>query len=37
MNRHRDIRGKDAKDASLEDLMAITGTDRSQDLTNKIR
>jgi hypothetical protein len=37
MNRNRDIRGRDAKDASLDDLLAVTATENSQDLTHKIR
>jgi hypothetical protein len=29
MNRNRDIRGRDARDASLDDLMAVTVTEHS--------
>eukprot|EP00347_Sterkiella_histriomuscorum_P013882 403363003 len=37
LHRHRQLNNKDRKDASLEDLMAVTATEHSQDLTNKIR
>jgi len=33
----RNIGHRDRKDASLEDLMGVTETIHSQDLTNKIR
>lgn len=34
---HKNRNLKDRKDASLEDLMAVSNTEHSQDLTNRIR